>query len=69
MTANFAKLLELLRKLGTMPVHLIRRRKWPGSPAVGRAGLSVEKEATIQMASFCSCQLSLMTTLITILDS
>ena len=41
----------------------------PSSPAVGCAGLSVEKEATIQMASFCSCQLSLMTTLMTILDS
>ena len=35
MAANFAKLLELLRKLGTMPVHLIRRRKWPQLPGRG----------------------------------
>ena len=70
MTSNFAKLPEQSCNLSTMPGAFIRRRRWPRLPDRGAAlELAVEKEATIQMASFYCCQSSLTTTLMTILDS
>jgi hypothetical protein len=69
MAATFAKLPELRRKLSTVPGAFDSTSQVAPAPRPGCAGLSVEKEATMQMASFCCCQSSLMTTLITILDS